>query len=52
MRAIYNNNADVELHEPSLTDVQSSRTTAALPDGSVENITSVYDSIVYIGMFV
>ena len=48
-QTIYSNNADVELHE--LLPVPSVGPVMSLPDGAVDNLTSVYDSIVYIGLY-
>jgi len=50
LRTIYSNNANVELCDP--LPMVSPHHAGSLPDGAVENLTSVYDSIVYIGLFV
>jgi len=48
---MYRNNADIVNPVSELTESASQTyiSTSVLPDGSVENITSVYDAIVYIG---
>jgi len=51
MQTIFNNNADVEeLRDPPELTSLSSRPTSSPPDGAVENLTSPYDSIVYLGI--
>jgi len=48
MQTIYDNNADRQLGDaPPLKP--SSDPPPSLPDGAVDNLTSIYDSIVYIG---
>jgi len=58
-QSIYSNNANIDPLPETLQAPISSSSSAAgassmmsLPDGAVENLTSVYDSIVYIGQSV
>jgi len=48
-RTIYSNNADTELLDP-LDMTASPRRVSVPPDGAVDSITSIYDSIVYLGI--